>query len=116
MIDLMTTSYIGSVVLGALIGWLLARLFYIQRLGKYDDSIKIYREQLSRVNEKHKASTAELAQLRATLKMLNRELHEIKAGKRDTSDLDVLVRVAGQQLDDLQRANTIVQTTLNFAR
>jgi uncharacterized coiled-coil DUF342 family protein len=115
MIDLVTISYIGSGVLGGLLAWLLARLFYKQRMETYERSIKNYSEHLSRVNEQHKACTAELAQLRATLKMLNGELRELKAGKRDTSELDVLVRVAGQQLDDLQRANTILQTTLNFA-
>jgi len=116
MIDLVTISYIGSVVLGGLIAWLLARLFYKQRMDTYEHRIKESNEHLGRVNEQHKALTAELAQLRAALRMLNNELRELKAGKRDTSELDVLVRVAGQQLDDLQRANISLQTTLNFAR
>lgn len=112
MIDLVTISYIGSVVLGGLIAWLLARLFYKGRIGTYEHKMKNYNEQLRRVKEQHKATTAEVAQVRATLKMLNGELRELKAGKRDTSEVGVLVRAAGQQLDDLQRANSILQIAL----
>lgn len=113
MIDPMTISYIGSVLLGGLLAFLLARLFYKRRLGTYAHKIQNYTEQLGFVREQHKAATAEAAQLRATLRMLNSELRELKAGKRDTSEVDVLVRAADKQLDDLQRANTLLQATLD---
>ena len=113
MIDPVTISYVGSVLLGGLLAWLLVRLFYKRRLGTYAYRIQNYTEQLNFVREQHKSTTAEAAQLRATLRMLNSEVRELKAGKRDTSEVDVLLRAADKQLDDLQRANTLLQASLD---
>ena len=112
MIDPVAISYIGSVVLGGLIAWLVTRLFYKRQMDKHERTMKNFNEDRSLIREQHKAVTAEVAQLRATLRMLNGELRELKAGKRDTSEVDVLVRAADKQLDDLQRANTALQSTL----
>jgi chromosome segregation ATPase len=113
MIDPVTISYLGSVVLGGLLAWLLAKLFYKRRMDTYEHRMMNYDKQLGFAKEQHKAAAAEVAQIRATLRMLSGELRELKAGKRDTSEVDVLVRAANKQLDDLQSANTILQRTLN---
>lgn len=102
-------QYVIALVFGAAAGWLIARGFYKKRLDAYRKRITDHKKQLGSAKERHFAAKAELAQLRASIAMLKAEMRKRQP---DWSDVSVLIGAAEKQLEELQRANQILDGTL----
>jgi uncharacterized membrane-anchored protein YhcB (DUF1043 family) len=104
--------YVIALVFGAAAGWLIARMFYKKRLDAYGKRITDHKKQLGSAKERHDAAKAEVRQLRASIAMLKAEVRKRIARQQDWSDVSVFIGAAEKQLEDLQRANQILDSTL----
>jgi chromosome segregation ATPase len=104
--------YVIALVFGAAAGWLIARMFYKKRLDAYGKRITDHKKQLGSAKEGQGAVKAEVRQLRASIAMLKAEVRKHIVRQQDWSDVSVLIGAAEKQLEDLQRANQILDSRL----